>query len=105
MPSSIEELSWEIGNIVRTEAAAARRQANLLTAVVHIVGGVGVQSLRLCSNTVLRPRRRATRGIGNCSARCVEEGGREIARDGGCTGEFDRLRDDEALHKTLEGAA
>ena len=39
MPSSIEELSWKIGNIVGTEAAAARRQANLLTTVVHIVVG------------------------------------------------------------------
>ena len=39
MPSSIEELSWKTGNIVRTKAAAARRQANFLAAVVHIVGG------------------------------------------------------------------
>ena len=39
MPSSIEELSWEIGNIVRTEAAAARRQANLFATAVRIAGG------------------------------------------------------------------
>jgi tRNA(adenine34) deaminase len=37
MPSSIGELSRETENIVRTEAAAARRHANLSAIVFHIV--------------------------------------------------------------------